>query len=77
MVEQFRSWGFEAELAEYRVLFPTPRIRELELLEPTRYTARLREPTLAEDETSGSRRDRLPPTTRIRPTATSPASWST
>jgi N-acetylated-alpha-linked acidic dipeptidase len=60
MVEQFRSWGYEAELAEYRVLFPTPRIRELELLEPTSFTAHLREPTLAEDATSGIEENRLP-----------------
>ncbi len=61
MVEQFRSWGFEADLAEYHVLFPTPRIRELELLAPTRYTAQLREPPLAEDATSGIEENRLPP----------------
>lgn len=60
MVEQFRSWGYEAELAEYRVLFPTPRIRELELLAPTLFTARLREPSLAEDGTSGIEQNRLP-----------------
>lgn len=60
MVERFRSWGYEAELSEYRVLFPTPRVRELELLEPTPFTARLREPTLAEDRTSGIEENRLP-----------------
>ncbi len=60
MVEQFRSWGYEAELAEYHVLFPTPRVRELELLGPTQYTAQLREPTLGEDRTSGIEEDRLP-----------------
>ncbi len=60
MVERFRSWGYEADLSEYRVLFPTPRIRELELLEPTSFTARLREPTLAEDRTSGIEENRLP-----------------
>ncbi len=60
MVEQFRSWGFEARLDEYQVLFPTPRVRELEMIAPTRYTARLREPTLPEDATSGIEQDRLP-----------------
>ena len=60
MVEQFESWGFEVRLDEYQVLYPTPRIRELELIEPIRYTAQLREPTLAEDETSGIEEDRLP-----------------
>jgi len=60
LVEQFESWGYEARLEEYGVLYPTPRIRELELVAPTRYTARLREPTLAEDATSGIEEDRLP-----------------
>ena len=60
MVEQFRSWGYEARLDEYQVLFPTPLIRELELVSPTRYTARLREPTLPGDATSGIEEDRLP-----------------
>lgn len=61
MVEQFRSWGFEANLAEYHVLFPTPRIRELEMVAPSRYTAQLREPALPEDATSGIEENRLPP----------------
>src|SRR5690606_357013 len=29
--DRFRAWGFEAEIEEYRVLFPKPRIRELVL----------------------------------------------
>lgn len=61
MVAQLRSWGFEAELERYDVLFPTPRVRELELLSPQRYSARLREPALEEDRTSGIEEDRLPP----------------
>ncbi len=61
MVEQFRSWGYEAELERYDVLFPTPRIRELEMLSPRSYKAQLREPALAEDRTSGITENRLPP----------------
>jgi N-acetylated-alpha-linked acidic dipeptidase len=53
VAEQFRSWGYEVEIEEYQVLFPTPRVRELELLAPERYTARLEEPVLDEDATSG------------------------
>ncbi len=60
MVEQFQSWGYEARLDEYLVLFPTPKVRELEMVAPTRYTALLREPTFAEDATSGIEQDRLP-----------------
>jgi N-acetylated-alpha-linked acidic dipeptidase len=60
VAEQFRSWGYEAEIAEYRVLFPLPRIREVEMVAPTRYRAELREPVLDEDATSGIEEDRLP-----------------
>ena len=61
MVEQLRAWGWDARLEEYRVLYPTPRIRELELVSPSRYIAQLREPALPEDATSGIEENRLPP----------------
>jgi N-acetylated-alpha-linked acidic dipeptidase len=32
MVNLFRSWGYQTEIAEYHVLFPTPKLRVLELL---------------------------------------------
>lgn len=60
IADQFRDWGFEVEIEEFQVLFPLPRIRELELVSPTRYTAKLREPTLEEDRTSGVEENRLP-----------------
>ncbi len=61
MLEQFRSWGYEAELAVYHVLFPTPTVRIVEMLEPTRFTAQLAEPVLEQDATSGLTEGRLPP----------------
>ncbi|MEK6478774.1 M28 family metallopeptidase [Catalinimonas sp. 4WD22] len=61
MVAKFREWGFDAELAEYQVLFPTPRIRLLEMTSPTRYKAKLEEPALKEDATSGQKKEQLPP----------------
>jgi N-acetylated-alpha-linked acidic dipeptidase len=60
VAQQFRDWGFQVSIEEFQVLFPTPKIRQLELVAPTRYTAKLREPTLAEDRTSGIEQDRLP-----------------
>jgi hypothetical protein len=42
------------------VLFPTPRTRILELTAPTRYTARLAEPAIAEDPTSNQAAEQLP-----------------
>ncbi len=52
MLEQFRSWGFEAEIETYWVLFPRPKTRRLTLLEPTRFEARLQEEILEGDSTS-------------------------
>jgi N-acetylated-alpha-linked acidic dipeptidase len=52
MRDLFESWGFDAKIETYYVLFPTPRVRKLTLLEPTRYEARLQEEVLASDATS-------------------------
>ncbi|MFY9608436.1 MAG: transferrin receptor-like dimerization domain-containing protein [Blastocatellia bacterium] len=51
--EQFRSWGFNAQIEEFDVLFPTPKERVVELIEPTRFRAQLNEPQVAEDSDSG------------------------
>jgi N-acetylated-alpha-linked acidic dipeptidase len=60
MVNLFRSWGYQAELAEYYVLFPTPKTRSLELLGSRPYKAKLEEPALKEDKTSGQKSEQLP-----------------
>jgi N-acetylated-alpha-linked acidic dipeptidase len=52
MRDLFRSWGLKAELEAFDVLMPTPTERLLELLEPTRYTAKLKEPALEDDPDS-------------------------
>lgn len=41
MKELFESWGFEAELAVYHILFPYPKLRLLEMTAPEKYTAKL------------------------------------
>jgi N-acetylated-alpha-linked acidic dipeptidase len=51
--DQFKSWGFNAQLEEFDVLFPTPKERIVELIEPTRFRAQLKEPAIAEDSDSG------------------------
>jgi N-acetylated-alpha-linked acidic dipeptidase len=60
MAELFRSWGYDARLEEFRVLFPTPKVRRVEMIEPTSYVAGLEEPTLPEDSTSGQKDEQLP-----------------
>src|SRR5688572_20836867 len=61
MVNLFRSWGYQTEIAEYHVLFPTPKTRVLELLGSKPYKAKLDEPALKEDRTSGQKSEQLPP----------------
>ena len=60
MRDQFRSWGYEAEIETFQVLLPTPKIRLLEMTSPTKFKARLEEPALKEDATSGQTKEQLP-----------------
>lgn len=60
MLALFRSWGYDAEIEQFDVLFPTPKTRLLELTAPEKYTARLSEPQLKEDATSGQTAEQLP-----------------
>lgn len=57
----FKSWGYTVEIAEYQILMPTPKTREIELLAPTQFTASLTEDTLAEDPSTSRREHLLPP----------------
>ncbi len=66
----FRSWGYETQIERFDVLFPTPKVRVVELIAPERYTAKLVEPPLAEDATSNQtsescRRSTLTPSTAM------------
>ncbi|MGI8583459.1 MAG: M28 family metallopeptidase, partial [Chitinophagaceae bacterium] len=56
---QFKSWGWDAKIETFKVLFPTPKTRVLEMTAPTSYKALLKEPVLKEDATSGQA-DQLP-----------------
>jgi N-acetylated-alpha-linked acidic dipeptidase len=60
ILSQFKSWGLEANIETFDVLFPTPKVRLLELLEPVRYTAKLQEPAVATDPTSNQQSEQLP-----------------
>ncbi len=55
MVKQFESWGYDASIETFYVLFPTPKERLLEMIAPTKFTATLKEPALEEDATSGQK----------------------
>ena len=56
----FSEWGYDTEIARYEVLFPTPRTRRLEMIEPQAFTAALVERSVAGDASSASP-DVLPP----------------
>lgn len=60
LLRKFRDWGWQAEIETFDVLYPTPKSITLELLAPTKFTARLREPAVRGDSTS-TRADGLPP----------------
>ena len=55
----YKSWGWDAKIETFHVLFPTPKTRVLEMISPTSYKALLKEPALKEDMTSGQA-DQLP-----------------
>lgn len=61
MAGLFRQWGYEVDVARYDVLFPTPNVRILEWTGAQPFKAKLDEPALKEDGTSGVRTDMLPP----------------
>src|SRR5262245_51984214 len=50
--DQMKSWGLDATIEEFDVLFPTPKERILELTAPEKYQARLKEPAIPEDPDS-------------------------
>src|SRR2546423_12798654 len=56
----FKQWGYQTDIATYYVLFPTPKTRLLELLGNKPYKAKLEEPALPEDKTSGQKAEQLP-----------------
>jgi len=56
----FKSWGYDAEIETFMVLFPTPKERLLEMIEPAKFKALLSEPALKEDPTSGQTAEQLP-----------------
>jgi len=57
---KFKEWGLDAKIESYDVLFPTPKERLLELVAPSRFTAKLQEPTVAGDPTSSQHDEQLP-----------------
>ncbi len=60
LVRTFASWGLDARIETFEVLFPTPKERLLEMVAPTRFVAKLREPPVPGDKSSTQTTEQLP-----------------
>jgi N-acetylated-alpha-linked acidic dipeptidase len=60
ILKQFSTWGLDAHIEEFSVLFPSPAERAVELVAPTTFSAKLQEPSLAADPTSAQQSEQLP-----------------
>src|SRR5271169_731618 len=59
ILARFKEWGWDAQIENFDVLFPTPKERSLEMVEPTHLVASLKEPPLAIDPTSSQEKEQL------------------
>jgi len=60
LLATFKQWGLDAKIETFDVLFPTPKQRAVELVEPKKYVAKLEEPNIAVDPTSSQKAEQLP-----------------
>ena len=60
ILSKFKEWGFDAKIETFNVLFPTPKVRLVEMLQPTRFQARMQEPVVPSDPTSNQTAEQLP-----------------
>ncbi len=58
--DQFRSYGWDAQIESFDVLFPTPKERLVELVAPSLHKAAMQETRLVIDPTSGQQGEQLP-----------------
>ena len=60
LLARLRGWGLDAHIESFTVLFPTPRERVVELVGPSHFTARLREPPVEQDPATAQQSEQLP-----------------
>jgi len=60
ILARFKEWGWDAQIENYDVLFPTPKERSVEMVEPSRFRLTLEEPPVAVDPTSSQKSEQLP-----------------
>src|SRR2546428_1980182 len=60
LLAKFKSFGLDAQIESFDVLFPTPKERVVELVAPTKFVAKLQEPAVPGDPTSSQQAEQLP-----------------
>src|SRR3989475_1921969 len=60
LLAKFKSFGLDAQIESFDVLFPTPKERVVELVAPTKFVAKLQEPPVPGDPTSSQLAEQLP-----------------
>ena len=60
LAAKLKSWGLDAKIETFEVLFPTPKERVVELTEPAYFKAKLDEPVLSVDPTTDQKSEQLP-----------------
>src|SRR5882762_7939977 len=60
LLAKFKSFGLDAHIETFDVLFPTPKERVVELVAPTTFRAKLQEPPVPGDPTSSQQAEQLP-----------------
>ncbi len=60
MVKQYKSWGWDAKIEQFDVLYPTPKSQMVEMVAPTKYKLKLEETPLAEDPYTHETKTQLP-----------------
>jgi N-acetylated-alpha-linked acidic dipeptidase len=61
VLAQLKSWGWDAHIETFQVLYPTPKHELLEMVGPVPFKAQLNEPPVAGDASSAVRENALPP----------------
>jgi N-acetylated-alpha-linked acidic dipeptidase len=60
LVARYKEWGWDAHIEQFDVLYPTPKTRLLELVEPVKFRAKLDEAPLPGDPYSHEKTTQLP-----------------
>ncbi|HEV2423008.1 MAG TPA: transferrin receptor-like dimerization domain-containing protein [Candidatus Acidoferrales bacterium] len=60
ILAQYKKWGWDAHIETFQVLFPTPKLRVLEMVSPAHFVAKLQEPPVPGDPTSSQQTEQLP-----------------